>query len=105
MGNSFSTRPRRAADDDAEDYLFIDARAVILDRADEPPAMSRPQRPGLPTPGKAARCEPESEWREFLASSRCAAPGPDAETLSLWQRVARRLRHVWPGTRRPESGQ
>jgi hypothetical protein len=86
--------------DDGEDYVLIDARAVLLDLADEPDAPAvRPVRRGVQPPPVATTCNPEIEWRAFLGAARRDVVSEEAASMSLWRRVTRRWQGVWGGAR------
>jgi hypothetical protein len=95
MGNSVSTPRRSAHNEDADDYVLIDARAVLLDLADESRGEVRPFRRGVQPPAPAAACDPEGEWRAFLGAARRGAVPEAAGPRSVWDRVTRRLQGVW----------
>jgi hypothetical protein len=95
MGNPFSTSRRSDHCDDADDYVLIDSRAVLLDLADEPRGEVRPFRRGVQPPAPAAPCDPEVEWQSFLGAARRGAVAESAGPRSVWDRVTRRLQGVW----------
>jgi hypothetical protein len=95
MGNSVSTPRRSTPIDDGDDYVLIDARAVLLDLADEPRGEVRPFRRGVQPPAPAAPCDPEVEWQSFLGAARRGAVAEAAGPRSVWDRVTRRLHGVW----------
>lgn len=100
MSTRFS-RPHPPQDhvDDGEDYVLIDPRAVLLDLPDEPSSQpARPMLRGAQPPPVATTCNPEIEWRAVLGSARRDVE-TEAASLSLWQRVTRRLQGVWSGSR------
>lgn len=84
--------------DDGEDYVLIDARAILLDLADQPNTPeARPMLRGAQPPPPATSCDPEVEWRAFLGATRRDAGTEQAASLSLWRRMTRRLQGVWGG--------
>jgi hypothetical protein len=86
--------------DDGEDYVFIDARAVLLDVTDEPDARSgRPLLRGVQPPPTTTACDPETEWRAFLGAAGRDVVAEDAGPQSVWHRMTRRLQGVWSGAR------
>lgn len=94
--------PRRPQDrfDDGEDYVLIDARAVLLDLTDEPDAQAvRPLLRGAQPPPPTTSCDPEVEWRAFLGTARRDVVIEDAAARSLWRRVTRRFQGMWSGAR------
>jgi hypothetical protein len=99
MSTRISTSLPPGRFDDGEDYVLIDARAVLLDLSDEPDAQAlRPLRGAQPPPA-ATPCDPEIEWRAFLGAPRRTVETDEAASLSLWHRVTRRLQGVWGGAR------
>lgn len=100
MSTRISTSLPPGRFDDGEDYVLIDARAVLLDLADEPDAQAnRPLLRGAQPPPAAAACNPEVEWRAFLGGARRPVAAEEAASVSLWHRVTRRLQGVWGGAR------
>lgn len=89
--------------DDGEDYVLIDARAILLDLADQPNTPeARPMLRGAQPPPPATSCDPEVEWRAFLSATRRDAVTEQAASLSLWRRMTRRLQGVWGGAGREQ---
>jgi hypothetical protein len=107
LGREPSTMSTRASTslppgrfDDGEDYVLIDARAILLDLADQPDDQAaRPLLRGAQPPPAATSCDPEIEWRAFLGAAGRNVVTEEAATLSLWHRVTRRLQGVWGGAR------
>jgi hypothetical protein len=95
MSSPVSTRFPSRHTDDTDDYVLIDARAVLLDLADEPRGEVRPFRRGVQPPAPAAPCDPEVEWQAFLGAARRGAVAEAAGPRSVWERVTRRLHSVW----------
>lgn len=99
MSSRLSTHLPDDVHDDGEDYVLVDARAVLLDLADEPRGRVRPLLRGVQPPPAASPCDPEIEWRAFLGAARRGVAAEDTPASSVWQRVARRLQSVWSGAR------
>ena len=97
MGTRFSTYHPHDHAEDGEEYVLVDARAVLLDLTDEPVRHARPLRGSQP-PAPTAACDPEIEWRAFLGAVRTAEAG-DTTGDSVWHRVTRRLQRAWGGAR------
>jgi hypothetical protein len=84
--------------DDGEDYVLIDARAMLLDLVDDlNPGAARPMLRGAQPPPAATTCDPEIEWRAFVGAARREVVTAEAASLSIWHRVTRRLQGVWGG--------
>ena len=99
MSTRLSTYDPHDHTDDGEEYVLIDARAVLLDMADEPVRHARPLRGSQP-PAPTASCNPEIEWRAFLGAVRqTTAEAGDSTGDSVWHRVTRRLQRAWGGAR------
>ena len=95
MGTRLSTQIPPHHTDDGDDYLLVDARAVLLDLADESRDEVRPFRRGVQPPEPAAACDPEVEWQAFLGAARRGTVAEAAGPRSVWNRVTRRLQSVW----------
>jgi hypothetical protein len=91
MGNPFSTSRRSDPSDVGDDYVLIDARAVLLDLADESRGEVRPFRRGVQPPASAAPCDPEVEWQAFLGAARRGTVTDAVSSRSVWDRVTRRF--------------
>lgn len=100
MSTRVSTSLPAGRFDDGEDYVLIDARAVLLDLADQPADHAvRPLLRGAQPPPTATTCDPEIEWRAFLGAARRNVVTDETASRSLWHRVTRRLQGVWGGAR------
>ena len=98
MSSQVSTRFPSRHTEDTDEYVLIDARAVLLDLADEPRGDVRPVRRGVQPPAPAAPCDPEVEWQAFLGAARHGSTAEAAGPRSVWDRVTRRLQSVWGAT-------
>ena len=103
MGTRFSTYHPHDPSDDGEEYVLVDARAVLLDLADEPVRHARPLRGSQP-PTPTASCDPEIEWQAFLGAVRQPPQAGDSTGGSVWHRVTRRLQRAWGGARAGRAG-
>jgi hypothetical protein len=101
MSKGISTRTRTEHDDEHDGYVLVDTRNVILGLPEEVEAggARRPLRAAIPQKSEPERWNEHRNWQAFTGPRRQAVLADASSTVSFWQRLARRVHHVWSGTR------
>ena len=101
MSKGISTRTRTEHDDEHDGYVLVDARNVILGLPAEVEAGAprRPLRAEISQKSESERWTAHRDWQSFTGARRQAVLAEATASISLWQRLARRVHSVWSGTR------
>ena len=101
MSKGISTRTRTEHDDEHDGYVLVDPRNVILGLPEEvdsrrrTPAAAR----GNSAEIRVGTTGPHIATGTSLTGPRRQAIADASSSTSVWQRLARRVHHVWSGTR------
>ncbi len=101
MSKGISTRTRTEHDDEHDGYVLVDTRNVILGLPEEVEAggARRPLRAEISQKSESERWTAHRDWPAFTGPRRQAVLAGASSSISFWQRLARRVHHVWSGTR------
>jgi hypothetical protein len=102
MGKGLATGTVLEYEDEREAYVMIDARALILDIPDEVKTTStltstRPPMRGVQASFSARDASEQASWRGMLGAPRRLAIAEASTSVSMWQRLGRKLQSVWQG--------
>ena len=100
MSKGISTRTRTEHDDEHDGYMLVDPRNVILGLPEEVDtgAARRPLRAAIPQKSESEDWTAHRDWHALTGPRRQAIADASSST-SVWKRLARRVHHVWSGTR------
>ncbi len=104
MGNTISTRSTRSRADHDEEfdaYVLVDSGNVVLGLPEDEVigAPRRPLRGSIPRKFDANPRRMPMERSALLSEPRPVARVDAAASISLWQKLARRVHLKWGGTR------